>query len=167
MHSSRVHVPPEFMLPQSRSPCFPRVHASPEFMQKLMLPQSSCFPRVHASPEFMFPQSSCFPRVYASPEFMLPRSSYVPRVHASPEFVQKFMHPQSSCFPRVVLGLPLWLPVCFCIHHSHDLLCLPMACANEIAVPDATRSSPEAAEMSVELPTGAWEPKANGAGYLC
>ena len=34
-----------------------------------------------------------------------------------------------------------------------------MACANEIVVPHATRSSPEAAEMSFELPTGAWEPE--------
>ena len=38
--------PKKIMFPTSS--CFPRVHASPEFMQKIMLPQSSCFPRVHA-----------------------------------------------------------------------------------------------------------------------
>ena len=49
------------------------------FIQPCWSLSSSCFPRVHASPEFMLPQGSCFPRVHAkahaSPEFMLPESS--------------------------------------------------------------------------------------------
>ena len=44
------------------------------FIQPCWSLSSSCFPRVHASPEFMLPQSSCkslcFPRVHASREFM-------------------------------------------------------------------------------------------------
>ena len=85
---------------------------------KVQLPQSSCFPRAHASPEFMFPQSSCFPRVHVSPEFMLPQSSCVPRVHASPEFVQKvhaspeFRLPQGGVrFATVVASLLLHPPL--------------------------------------------------------